>query len=188
MGNIRVDFRDKAGATGYAEGEMGTNFGLRISPEEAARLLVAHGNDLPWSIMAAGYGDDEDWSGLTPDDLDDEDEDGDDPALKDPEGWAPYELDGIGPLRQTFIEDVDEADERGYHVDMRRLRVRDALEVIDRWLNAVEDVPSRVRNALDRLDNVASQAYWGTCADCGDDLDEHLWHNDIDHTFTQKEV
>lgn len=186
----RLDFKDKAGKWGYVRGEAGTNFGLRIDAEEAARLLDTHGNDLPWDIMAAAYGDDSDWCGLTTDDLVEEghrDEDGT-PELKDPEGWAPYELDGIGAIRPATEDDIVAAGERGYAIDLSRMSAKAALSVIQRWTEAVDHVPQYVDAAMRRVEHVVDNAYWGVCGECDDDIESHLWHNNIEHTFSQSEA
>jgi len=49
-----------------------SNFDQRISKEEAERLLMLHGEFLPFDIMCKEYGQDEDWIGLSPDDLDED--------------------------------------------------------------------------------------------------------------------
>ena len=49
-----------------------TNFNQRISKEEAERLLMLHGEFLPFEIMCKEYGQDDDWIGLTLCDLDED--------------------------------------------------------------------------------------------------------------------
>ena len=58
---VNIDLNDKT-----------TNFNQRISKAEAERLLMLHGEFLPFEIMCKEYGQDEDWVGLTPDDLDED--------------------------------------------------------------------------------------------------------------------
>ncbi len=99
-----LEFVDRVGRADTVEipDEPATRFNHRISADEAARLLAAHGDQLPFEIMAEGYGDDEDSCGLTFNDLD--------PGplgvtLRDPIGWAPYEIwDVAGTLRPESID------------------------------------------------------------------------------------
>lgn len=111
---MRIPFTSKTGVPGYVDGEPGTNFGLRIDAAEVERLLNWYGETLPFEIMAAGYGGDEDWCGIYVDDLDE-----DDLVLKDPEGWAPYEVDG-GPefaqLRKPTSAEIKQARKVGYAI------------------------------------------------------------------------
>ena len=69
-------FTDKAGKAGSFEPpRQGTNFGWRLKPEEAARLMREHGYNLPFDIMCKEYGDDDDWVGMSPEDLNEDGED-----------------------------------------------------------------------------------------------------------------
>ncbi|MDO8805578.1 MAG: hypothetical protein Q7R35_14255 [Elusimicrobiota bacterium] len=69
-------FIDKARKAGSFEtSRQGTNFGWRLTPEEAARLMREHGYDLPFDIMCKEYGDDDDWVGMSPEDLNEAGED-----------------------------------------------------------------------------------------------------------------
>lgn len=69
-------FIDKARKAGSFEtSRQGTNFGWRLTPEEAARLMREHGYDLPFDIMCKEYGDDDDWVGMCPEDLNEAGED-----------------------------------------------------------------------------------------------------------------
>ena len=63
-------FIDKVKKAGNFEtSRQGTNFGWRLKPEEAARLMREHGYNLPFDIMCKEYGDDDDWVGMSPEDL-----------------------------------------------------------------------------------------------------------------------
>jgi len=69
-------FIDKARKAGSFEtSRQGTNFGWRLTPEEAARLMREHGYDLPFDIMCKEYWDDDDWVGMSPEDLNEAGED-----------------------------------------------------------------------------------------------------------------
>ena len=69
--NRTFSFTDRRGKLGCIVADsFGEQFHLRISPVEANRLLIEHGFDLPFAIVAKNYGsDDDDWQGVTNDDL-----------------------------------------------------------------------------------------------------------------------
>lgn len=100
-------FVDKAGEAGqFVMLRKGTNFDYRISPEEAARLLLDHGYNLPFDIMCKEYGQDNreagdnDWIGLTVEDLG-EDENNPDNLLLDSD-WKTLETWADSPAAAYF--------------------------------------------------------------------------------------
>lgn len=122
--------------TVFVFGEPGTNFGWRIDAETAAALLRAWPASIDnpvngsINIMAAGYGDDSDWVGLSADDLDEEDN----TMLKDPEGWAPFELT-IGPMTDPSADQIAHAVMRGYYITepaFTTMSMRDLVEAHQR--------------------------------------------------------
>jgi len=173
--STHVKFTDRSGHEGMVTIDgPGTNFGARISTSEAHRLLSTFGSErLPFTIMAAGYGEDEDWSGLGTEDAEQ------DLASFESMGWAPFEVlieQNLDTVVPTWFSD-DAYDALAAWATPQRLKSGYDILVEHLGRHTADDIVGDLRaNDLDFM--------YLTCGVCGGDLEAHMWHNDISHTFS----